>query len=556
MLQDTHKLVTLTVFNLLRRRCPDLPFLANGDVAAQAAYDFDDQTDVELVDVESGRDDPHVKKWFDDDDVPATSFNGAKYTAFNHFIDIRKGPGAFDDFDGYSYYNGSASRDEFEAAENALRHNAHGLAAVFCAEAVGVVNSLGAKLTTDEAINHYLNDEYVHVRGGAWYRGCSPAMERYATPADRSRFDDLEKQLGARFPLAECLGGGGKGVPYSVFMPVDNVGQYWWSLVACARVPDPTHFGFVMHAVQDSSVPHHAAGCSGNWHSQYEEELNRRLPDWLANDAMDAEILALFDCWFCNDTVAGPLRIGDHQQVPGRNWRVEQLITWLALNAYGEYEGTYAGFRDGFRFDDGSARGLTVKALAVCLLLLARVSGYTQPQPKPAPQRAVVAEPRVLRFAGLLPGQSGTASFVVTASGELPVEITEITAPRTVPFRIASSIAQPLTLYPGQSLQIDIAFVMPGELPRIKNRFLARRPHNIRQVHSVFRTYSDHLEVHSNADNDPILSVQMQGGGRPESLDDFVVIDKGERLDPSGPVAGQKYVHRDELKALKIAMGS
>lgn len=33
----------------------------------------------------------------------------------------------------------------------------------------------------DEALNWWLNDEYVHAPGQPWYRGCSPSVERYSS---------------------------------------------------------------------------------------------------------------------------------------------------------------------------------------------------------------------------------------------------------------------------------------------------------------------------------------------------------------------------------------
>lgn len=67
---------------------------------------------------------------------------------FNHFIDIPKGRGMFDDYDGYSYENGS-----------------------------------GKNVLLDQTIfSTYLSDEYIHAPGHPDYRlnQCSIALELYS----------------------------------------------------------------------------------------------------------------------------------------------------------------------------------------------------------------------------------------------------------------------------------------------------------------------------------------------------------------------------------------
>lgn len=137
-------------------------------IVAESAK-VDEYRDLELVDVEGlssdARDDPHKDDaWYVAEDIPRYAHTlpllGTKcHTAFNHFIDIKKGPGQFDDYDGYSYCKGSASRGEYKL-------------------------DLGPR--PDEAIIWYPNDEYVRAPGQSWYRGCSPSVERYSFPAGTS----------------------------------------------------------------------------------------------------------------------------------------------------------------------------------------------------------------------------------------------------------------------------------------------------------------------------------------------------------------------------------
>ncbi len=255
-----HKKVTKKAFDLLRDIDASNPLLRNQGDVIREAWKVDDYEDLEFVDVEggwlgdSGRDDPHDSSAWDDDDVAHYQYGDRVFTAFNHFIDIKKGVGIFDDYDGYSYRKGSASRDEYQDADDV---------------AEGFWEELFASLSgkeVDEGINWWFNDEYVHAPGQPWYRGCSPAIERYSFPEDKGIYSSKEAELKERFPLASSIGHSGQGIPYSVFMPVDNMARYWY--MSFTKTYKPVELGPVMHAIQDASVPHHAAGYMGNWHSR------------------------------------------------------------------------------------------------------------------------------------------------------------------------------------------------------------------------------------------------------------------------------------------------
>ncbi len=355
----SHSLVTQHAFFLLKAMEGDLPFLGDEvrDQVAQAALDTDNRMDLEFVDVEAGRgeggrDNPHKDKFVEIiNDKPhyVSSFEPLigkhNHTAFNHFIDIKKGPGLFDDYDGYSYEKGSAHRDQFETV---------------------------AGVKVDAGLNWWLNDEYVHAPGQPWYRSgkCSPSIECYSFPDDKGIYESVEAESIIRFPLANSTGAEGKGIPYSVFLPVDNLARYWFGQFIDTK--DPTALGPVMHAIDDASIPHHAAGYMGNWHQKYEDDVDANLQQWLDDPSFLAGVRALVEQWSRIDS-SPPVFLSypqDVEKVPAQNWRIDQLVTWLALHAYQAYDQVYQHFRGGYSFNMESARNLTQLATALCVLVL------------------------------------------------------------------------------------------------------------------------------------------------------------------------------------------
>lgn len=79
-------------------------------------------------------------------------------------LDIKKGGGSFDDFDGYSFYQGSASTQQYQDSDEVVS---------------GWFKKLLAGLAggkVDEDLNtsiHVLGDEYINAPGQQWYRNCS-----------------------------------------------------------------------------------------------------------------------------------------------------------------------------------------------------------------------------------------------------------------------------------------------------------------------------------------------------------------------------------------------
>jgi hypothetical protein len=256
---------------------------------------------------------------------------GNNFTAFNHFIDIKKGHGFFDDYDGYSYKRGSASKDEYQESIE---------------KTDGFFASLAASISgckVDEGLTGWwYNDEYVHINGQPGYNNCSPSLEAYSYPMEYGIYPDKISELKERFPLAKSKGETGMGIPYSVFMPVDNLGRYWYEVFLTTS--DLRSLGPVMHAIQDASIPHHAAGYLGNWHGEYETFLEHVIKSTITSE-LKTKVMRLLDDWDRLDACP-PARLepDDWNLMPAINWRVDQLITWVALNAFRTYTGTYKHF--------------------------------------------------------------------------------------------------------------------------------------------------------------------------------------------------------------------
>jgi hypothetical protein len=330
---------------------------------AVASADTDHFLDMEFVHVKGRRDDPHRKEWLVWDDKPHFKSGGLNLTAFNHYIDIKKGPGVFDDYDGYSYYFGSAHRAQYQKAHQITK----GLAQISA-------RFLGFKV--DEGISFWLNDEYVHAAGQKWYRGCSPALRRYSYPKEKGLYPNPRAELAARFPLAAGVGKKGKGFPYSVFMPVDNLARYWFEQFLRTKKTRFEFLGPVLHAIQDASIPHHAAGYSGNWHIEYEKALEVYAEQLSSDSVFQGQVYKLVSKWFRNkkQPPTKQLRLTDREKSPGRLWSVQQLVTWQALQAYHHYAEIYNHFKYGFKPKKQSMRQLYKNAVAISTLMLLSAS--------------------------------------------------------------------------------------------------------------------------------------------------------------------------------------
>lgn len=268
----------------------------------------------------------------------------SNFTAFSHFIDIKKGRGIFDDYDGYSYEKGSGKDAKDEKASISI----FGLGPI------------------DALVNWWYNDEYVHIPDyySASYdpNTCSPAVMRYCRYGPGT--------LIQRFPLAESTGKSGKGIPYSVFPPVDNMARYWWDVF---RNPPQGYkknlpsLAPVLHAIQDASVPHHTCGFLGNYHQDYEDKLTPDLLRWINEPVFIDEVKALIREWDKQDSNPPTSSYYDRSfylsRTPRNNWPIDQIVTWMAVQSYN-------AMPNGGRYNAVVARDLVKRAMALSVLVL------------------------------------------------------------------------------------------------------------------------------------------------------------------------------------------
>lgn len=370
---------------------------------AEMARKSDYFADVEFVNVDWEADDPHSDPtWENSDsahywttDLESYVIGHQYYTSFTHFIDIRACDldirSKFDDYDGYSYFEGSAMHNEWEIPEVELDFPWY---VNWLLEDVddAIQWALDTyNITTDLGANFYLHDFYVHAYGESWYRDCSPAVYRYSYPPRRGSVVD---ELRARFPqVSDEDDTSGSGMPYSVFPPVDNMARYWYEQFLTYR--DPMDLGPLLHAVADASVPHHAAGCLGNWHGAYESYANRVLTESLPTHLND--ITRIFEQWDqVDESPPSSLDVEDliDQPVedwpqPAINWPIDLLVTWLALNAYHVYKydlepamPAIAASGDPFPAYDYRAQVIDLGYKATAMSALVLKKAYTEAVPK------------------------------------------------------------------------------------------------------------------------------------------------------------------------------
>ncbi len=337
------------------------------DIIAQAIA-VDTASDVEMVRVKGvgplGRDNPHEKEWY----VPGHYHDTAGYTidkkekypfiywtTLNHYIDLRKGPGEFDDYDGYSYYRGSGQDDQYQT-----------------------YLSKSKTMGMDHITAVYLNNRYIHAPHHPHYQDCSPALERYSFPEDLGKYSSPLDEIKERFPLAQAVPLPNSGFPFSVFFPIDNLVRYWYGQFV--RTRDPETVGWLVHPMQDCTIPHHAVATIGNWHSKYEKDLNENLDDWMPDDTFRDKAVEHFKAWSGHDD--DPPKSITANDVDGRtpcmNWRVDMLATWLAFTAFREYEDTYDRFMEGvYELNKESQRMLTEMAVAMSMLVMVKADRDT-----------------------------------------------------------------------------------------------------------------------------------------------------------------------------------
>ncbi len=400
MKPDTHRRMTELVFDLLKEIEPN-SFLIyeHKDKVAEAASFTDHLRDMEFIKVKGTKDtNPHAA---DANDENWVRWSSHYFTTFNHFIDIKNGSGRFDDYDGYSYKHGSASNNECQMASEAYNAGDYDWLVDYILDS--------ANIKVDEGINLYMSICYVHTPGREGYNKCSEAVERYSFITDLGNYSNKREEANSRFPVAlsstiDIHTWKNNGIPASVFMPIDNMARYWFSLyLSNEKMPVVEYgpetdtvkrqlereeaLGMVMHAIQDASVPHHAAGICGNWHKAYERYINDSLlSDFINNTSIREEIKALYsDMCQTDDKPPNSLTMRDRTRCPRSNWRIDFLVTWIALTSYKVYKDVYK-WKDirkgidseGKRVKDFYStpssllviKDLFVKSVAVCMLAL------------------------------------------------------------------------------------------------------------------------------------------------------------------------------------------
>ena len=348
------------------------------------------ENDLEFVNVEGGRDDPHTDSAADNDDEARYSDFGESFTAYQHFIDIRAGKNSSNDYNGYSFGINGVSKGEYydgnSITDMAKKRGREHLGEFWSTDgwAGAITDSVfGGRHTTDSQLNYWFNDEYIHTPGKDWYRHCSPSVWNYCYNTT-----DKYSLITQNYPLAEDRGKDNQGVPYSVFPSVDNLGRFWYEKFLLSG--DCNDLGPVLHAVQDACIPHHTAGFMGNHHSQYESAIEKYYNDILKDSnrkkIFNDKAIAYFKKWRSSTTTVSDVTYStDLNKVPSKSWRIDHLITWMAFQAYENYKKYYDisvkdkanrfsnGQFDNSKFDSAYKNALDdllSKALAMTMLVL------------------------------------------------------------------------------------------------------------------------------------------------------------------------------------------
>lgn len=544
MKQTTHRNVAILACNLLSTKDSNLHLLNDWFQLGKGADEIDNKNDMEFVDVDGDPDDPHEDSFWHIDDVTHYSKSGRKFTSYNHFIDIKKGAGVFDDYDGYSYQNGSAKIGQYQTARDAT--DDPWISAILGLSPVKV----------DSGLAWWFNDEYIHVKGHPWYEDCSPATEQYSFYTDKGIYSSKENELTNRFPIITEDGDGDEGYPYSVFMPVDNLARYWHSRYAIAG--DPYHLGHALHALHDATVPHHASGYCGNWHARYESDLDHAFDNsWVSSTGFQNEVITLFDQWYEEKTHPNHLYRHNWDLTPGKNWRIDYMVTWLALHGYKEYNEIYNNFSNGYSFNEASARQLMIKAIAMTMVVIAKSSGYVKTIPVQETKPKISPEKWLYNFGIVWPGEVKTVTIKITSSGDEPLEISEIIPPKSKRCTIVSTTPVNYSrLAPGETLTLRVRHINP------KYRFNVKGG-GVRSVYAspLTKVFQDELVIKSNAENNPNLVIQLKMGGRlpfqtPKEIDNQIHLIDRQMRHPRIP---KKYKTKlkqriTELKRLKKIM--
>lgn len=574
MFGDTHKLVTHEAMRILNVYS-NHDLLEQSSPVENAAVEIDNLKDVEFISVRGNIDNrPHKISLLEMDDLRYNKMLMFSLTTFNHFIDIGKEEGHFDDFDGYSYEKGSASKDQQQSCtEFVLEKCSNGLADILADI------SLTAGMKTDEILHKVVfNNHYVHILGHPEYEDCSPATENYSFFQDMMKYPDKESELESRFPRKE-------GVSRSVFMPLDNLGRYNWKKFK--ETGKKEYLGYVLHAVQDATVPQHAAGYSGNWHTWYENQLEKHMADFLKEAEDDA--VQLFEQWYDNEgEQPRSLRYEERNIVkPSRKWEIEDLITWCAFQAYEVYQSDIAKYKDrDFEQISENMKNLARLALAASLFVTARAVNYETPVSlKMAEIPELDWRPHVLEFKGVPPGEQAEKLIEITNNSQKPVTVSKIIEPENRVF-VLEDISDPLPfqLAPGKSIELRIRFDRPEiiklwyqDLQAYMNKtfknLMFKEFKLLREVlSSLWKTYTSTLKIITMAENQEVKlwTILITGGNMPDLKENKKTIERISEIKNSisGPedvvnlrnldiaeeIEGITYVDKDKPDRAKLSL--
>jgi hypothetical protein len=362
MNSQSHRMTTTLVFDLFDKlEGYDLSFADDRKKIIKMAVNVDKQKDMEMVKVQGmvrfRWNDPKNRPKFMPKimhDTPSYSWDVKKdwpflhWTALNHYMDIGKGRGTYDDYDGYSFYNGSASK-------------------------IGKDKKMGA----DGGAAVYLDIRYLHAPGHPFYDNCSPAVERYSRWFENDKYSNLEEESHDRFPLSPGRPALNAGYPYSVFIPIDNITRYWYEQYVKTREPECV--GWVCHTIQDCSVPQHATAVIGHHHFAYEKRLDQLWEEVQEDQDFLDHVIELFHSFEGHDDdPPTSLDKEDHVKTPCMNWRIDMLATWMALNSHKEFNAHYRDLGKEFEPDLESMRELLSKAVAMSMLVALKADKSTQ----------------------------------------------------------------------------------------------------------------------------------------------------------------------------------
>ncbi len=444
----SHELASISALYVLRR-LQGAPDLLQGlkDICSGSRM-LDNMQDMEFVNVWGDMDDPHKDDpWYEaiDDDASRSAF-GRDYTSYSHYIDIGKQTGIYDDFDGYAYNRGSAKLGDYQSASDLI------YSGDTWDDIVAGACSPFAPDTFDAVISWYFGDYYAHAPGHEYYRDgkCSPALERYCWSEYRKHKEwNLEAECLDRFPQ------GKDGIPQSVFPPIDNVGAYWFLQYMSGY--SPLRAGYLLHAVQDCAVPHHAGCHHGNWHTKYEDDLDVLMEKLYGDSAFLDEAYGLLKSWASQSSPINSIGPNDINLAPNIGWRVDHLMTWVALHAYGHYTATYKSFTAGYsKLDEDSAKELAKYAVAIGALILAKAHKWVPPVVPPAPKAQELSiSPQYVRFDMAV---QETKKVTLKNVGDFPLTIKAIYDSGDRHYSISSPLPPlPIVLSPGQNLEMEIS---------------------------------------------------------------------------------------------------